>query len=230
MPKDSNLKKKASDNTSVRPLSAEAAAIGKEIAAAGQYLQENGTLSTRGNGRGAFNAAVRFGEDKLVIGGLAEALVVGYDGTLYEGEPNRGLQEVVEVYGAIFREKPEVDAAIHTHSPHLTAYAIAHKPFPLRYWSVAKRVGVDEIPLAEWAPRYAAEPVIEAIRKFPKTPVVLLKNRGLFSWGSEGVKALSRLLHTIDEAAEITLWADSLGGAQPLPPGAIETFQKTKKG
>ena len=211
-------------------LNPEAAAIAQEIFIAGRYLQENGSLSTRGNGKGAFNAAVPLSGDRFVIGGLSDALVVAKDGTLLEGEPNRGLQEVIEVYSAIFREKPHVNAAIHTHSPHLTAFAIAHRPFPLRYWSVAKRVGVDEIPLAEWAPRYAADPVIDAIRVHTETPVVLLKNRGLFSWGSEGVVALAKLLHTIDEAAEITIWAETLGGSQSLPNGAIANFQKTKNG
>lgn len=226
MPKDSA----STAATVAKPLSGTAAAIARDIAAAGAYLKENGSLSTRGNGRGAFNAAVPLGDGNFVIGGLSDALVVSPDGTLLEGEPNRGLQEVVEVYAAIFREKPDVNAAIHTHSPHLTAFAIAHRPFPLRYWSVAKRVGVEEIPLAEWAPRYAAGPVVDAVRANPDAPVVLLKNRGLFSWGKDGVVALAKLLHTIDEAAEITLWAEVAGGSRPLPEGAIATFQKTKKG
>jgi L-ribulose-5-phosphate 4-epimerase len=209
-------------------LSPAATAIAQDIFKAGKRLLDAGSLSPKG--KGAFNAAVKLGSDSFVIGGLDAAIVVSYDGTLLEGEPDRSLQEVVSVYAAIFREKPAVNAAIHTHSPHLTAYAIAHKPFPIHYWSLAKRAGVHEIPLAEWAPRYAAEPVIDAIRANPKTPVVLLKNRGLFGWGEKGIDELSKLLNSLDEGAQITLWSQVLGGAQPLPTGALDTFLAAKKG
>jgi ribulose-5-phosphate 4-epimerase/fuculose-1-phosphate aldolase len=87
---------------------------------------------------------------------------------------------------------------------------------------------VNEIPLAEWAPRYSAEPVIEVIRRYPDAPATLLKNRGLFAWGSKGVAALAALIDQLDEAAEITLLSERLGGPQPLPEDAVEQFVASK--
>jgi len=203
-------------------------AAAAEIAEAGRDLKEKGSLSTRGPG--AFNAAVRIDETRFVIGSLKQAIVVGFDGEQISGPDDRSLREVIAVYKAIFEERPDINAALHTHSPHLTAYAIAHKPFPIRYWSVAKRAGVNEIPLAEWAPRYSAEPVIDSIRRNPKAPATLLKNRGLFAWGSNGVSALAALIHNLDEAAEITLLSERIGGPQPLPEGAVEAFVASKAG
>lgn len=199
-----------------------------DIQAAGRSLKEKGSLSTRGSG--AFNAAVRLDANRFVIGSLKEAIVVDFDGQQIGGPDGRSLREVIGVYRAIFLERPDVNAALHTHSPHLTAFAIAHKPFPIRYWSVAKRAGTEEIPLAEWAPRYSPEPVIEAIRKHPKAPAALLKNRGLFAWGREGIAALGALIHSLDEAAEIQLLSERIGGAQPLPNGAVEAFVASKAG
>lgn len=204
------------------------AAASAEIAEAGHDLKEKGSLSTRGPG--AFNAAVRIDETHFVIGSLKQAIVVGFDGEQISGPDDRSLREVIAVYKAIFEERPDINAALHTHSPHLTAYAIAHKPFPIRYWSVAKRAGVNEIPLAEWAPRYSSEPVIDSIRKHPKAPATLLKNRGLFAWGSNGISALAALIHNLDEAAEITLLSERIGGPQPLPEGAVEAFVASKAG
>lgn len=209
----------------VAALIAEAAA---DIAQAGRTLKDKGSLSTRGSG--AFNAAVRIDATRFVIGSLKQSIVVGFDGQQISGPDDRSLREVIAVYKAIFEERPDVNAALHTHSPHLTAYAIAHKPFPIRYWSVAKRAGVNEIPLAEWAPRYSAEPVIDAIRKHPKAPAALLKNRGLFAWGSKGIEALGALIHNLDEAAEITLLSERIGGPQPLPQGAVEDYVATQAG
>lgn len=199
-----------------------------DIQATGKSLKEKGSLSTRGPG--AFNAAVRLDERRFVIGSLKQAIVVGFDGEQIGGPDDRSLREVIGVYRAIFLERPDVNAALHTHSSHLTAFAIAHKPFPIRYWSVAKRAGTEVIPLAEWAPRYSAEPVIEAIRKNPKAPAALLKNRGLFAWGGEGIAALGGLIHSLDEAAEIQLLSERIGGAQPLPEGAVEAFVASKAG
>lgn len=204
------------------------AAASAEIAEAGRGLKDKGSLSTRGTG--AFNAAVRIDETRFVIGSLKQAIVVGFDGEQISGPDDRSLREVISVYKAIFEERPDIDAALHTHSPHLTAYAIAHKPFPIRYWSVAKRAGVNEIPLAEWAPRYSPEPLINSIRRNPKAPAALLKNRGLFAWGSNGVSALAALIHSLDEAAEITLLSERIGGPQPLPEGAVEAFVASKAG
>jgi ribulose-5-phosphate 4-epimerase/fuculose-1-phosphate aldolase len=204
------------------------ATAAQEIAEAGRGLKEKGSLSTRGPG--AFNAAVRIDADRFVIGSLKQHIVANFAGEQIGGPEDRSLREVIAVYKAIFDERPELNAALHTHSPHLTAYAIAHKPFQIRYWSVAKRAGVNEIPLAEWAPRYSPQPVVDVIRSHPKAPAALLKNRGLFAWGSEGVSALAALIHSLDEAAEITLLSERIGGPQPLPEGAVEAFVASKQG
>lgn len=199
------------------------------IEEAGRLLKEWGSLSTRG--KGAYNAAIRVpGEDKFVLGQFGAAVLVGFDGTHYEGEINKGLREVIGVYSAIFRERPDLDAALHTHSPYLLAHAIAHKDFEINYWSVAKRAGVERIPLGDWAPRYDPDPVVKSLRQHPAAPAVLLRNRGLFTWGSKGLLEVAKLLNSLEEAAEIGVYAKILGGAQSLPPGALDTFLAKRKG
>lgn len=200
-----------------------------EIQESWRLLKEWGTLSTRG--KGAFNAAVRVpGQERLVIGDFKDAAVVGFDGTHYEGELTRGLKEVIGVYASIFRERPDINAALHTHSPYLTAHAIAHKPFRINYWSVAKCAGVEEIPLGDFAPRYSPEPIVKSLRESPDAPAVLLRNRGLFTWGKSGIVEVAKLLNSLEEAAEIGIYAKILGGAQSLPDGALDTFLSQRKG
>lgn len=200
-----------------------------EIEEAGRLLKEQRTLGTRG--KGAYNAAIRVpGEDRFVLGQFGAAVLVGFDGTHYEGEINKGLREVIGVYSAIFRERPDINAALHTHSPYLTAHAIAHKPFEISYWSVAKKAGVETIPLGDWAPRYAPEPIVKSLREHPRAPAVLLRNRGLFAWGGQGLLEVARLLNSLEEAAEIGVYAKILGGAQPLPAGALDAFIAQRKG
>jgi L-ribulose-5-phosphate 4-epimerase len=211
------------------PLSPFALEAKAEIQEAGRLLKEWGSLSTRG--KGAYNAAIRIpGENKFVLGAFGKAVVVGFDETLYEGEIDRSLREVAGVYAAIFQERPDINSALHTHSPYLTAHAIAHKPFQINYWSVAKRAGVETIPLSEWAPRYSPEPVIKSLRAHPAAPAVLLRNRGLFTWGASSLTDTASLLNKLEEAAEIGVYAALLGGAKPLPEGELDTFLAKKKG
>lgn len=220
----------ASKTVNVRPeLSGVAAALRDEIEEAGRLLKEWGTLSTRG--KGAYNSAIRIpGEDKFVLGSFGSAVVVGLDGTHLEGEINKGLREVISVYASIFNERPDLNAALHTHAPYLTAHAIAHRPFRIDYWSLAKKAGTDTIPVSEWAPRYSPEPVINSLRAHPTAPAVLLRNRGLFAWGREGLIALAKLLNALEEGAEIAVYAQQLGGGQPLPAGALDTFLASRRG
>lgn len=201
----------------------------QEIQEAGKVLLDWGTLSTRG--KGAYNAGIRIpGEDKFVLGAFGGAVVVGFDGTHYEGELNRGLKEVIGVYTAVFTERPDINAVLHTHSPYLTAHAIAHKPFRIQYWSLAKKAGVDEIPLSDWAPRYSPDPIVKSLRAHPAAPAVLLRNRGLFTWGKGSLLDVANLLNGLEEGAEIAVYSTLLGGGQDLPEGALDTFLKQRQG
>jgi len=212
-----------------KQLSPTARLLQQEIQEAGQVLLDWGTLSTRG--KGAYNAGIRLpGEDKFVLGAFGGAAVVGFDGTHYEGELNRGLKEVIGVYSAVFTERPDIHAVLHTHSPYLTAHAIAHQPFRIQYWSLAKKAGVDEIPLGEWAPRYAPEPIIKSLRANPAAPAVLLRNRGLFAWGKDSLLEVANLLNSLEEGAEIAVYSKLLGGGVDLPAGALDTFLKQRQG
>jgi ribulose-5-phosphate 4-epimerase/fuculose-1-phosphate aldolase len=201
----------------------------QEIKDAGKVLLDWGTLSTRG--KGAYNAGIRIpGEDKFVLGAFGGAVVVGFDGTHYEGEINRGLKEVIAVYSAVFTERPDINAVLHTHSPYLTAHAIAHKPFRIQYWSLAKKAGVDEIPLSDWAPRYSPDPILKSLRANPAAPAVLLRNRGLFTWGTGSLLDVANLLNGLEEGAEIAVYSTLLGGGVDLPEGALDTFLKQRQG
>lgn len=201
-----------------------------DINEAGRHLLDTGSLSL---GR-SFNAAVRVpGADRFVLGGFtsrgkdpAAAIVVGFDGTLYEGVENANLREIVGVYAALFAARPDLNAALHTHSPRITAFAVAQRPLPIIYGPLLRRTH-GEIPLAAWSPRYAAEPVLETLRQHPEAPAVLLANRGLLAWSGDGIEKLAAFVASLEESAAIAIRAELLGGAKPFPPGAFEAAQRS---
>lgn len=83
---------------------------------------------------------------------------------------------------------------------------------------------VEDIPVAEWAPRGSAEAVaniVAQLREHPAVPAVLLGNHGLLAFAPTAATA-AQLIVIMEEAAEMLLDAGALGGAKPFPADALE--------
>src|ERR1700761_1950857 len=113
------------------PLSAFAIESKRALEEAVKRLIAANSLSIAGNGNAAFRIP---GEDKFVISGLpgplkgaVASVVVGFDEEVYEGSLFYHHEEVIPFYKAIFQERPDVHVAVHTHSPHLVAWALARR-------------------------------------------------------------------------------------------------------
>src|SRR4029453_10546051 len=144
------------------------------------------------------------------------------------GEPVEGAiepvaREIVGMHACVYRERDDVNAVIHTHSPRATSFALAHKPLPVVYEAFLRFGIVEEIPVAEWAPRGSPEAVANIVaqrRQHTTTPAVLLGNHGLLAFGHDALAA-AQLIVIMEEAAALLLDADALGGAKPFPPDAL---------
>jgi len=150
--------------------------------------------------------------------------VVTLTGEVIEGDVDSTNREIIAMHAAVYRERPEAQAVIHTHSPYVTSFALAHQPLPCRYEALLRFGVAQDIPVAAWGPR-GSEESIRAIREtlqaHPAVPAVLLANHGLLAFGKD-VGAAAQLIVAMEEAAEMTLGAESVGGAQPFPEGALE--------
>src|SRR5690606_30797054 len=152
----------------------------QRINAAGRALLEHGALSTTRS----FNAGIRVsGEEKFVLGGftpsgeeLATAAIVGFDGTDHEGKVKKAHLELLEGYATIFRERSDVHAAIHTHSPYIEGFAFAHRELPILFGDELRRLTREPIPLVPWEPRYSAGTIRNAVRNAPNAPAVIIAN------------------------------------------------------
>jgi ribulose-5-phosphate 4-epimerase/fuculose-1-phosphate aldolase len=189
----------------------------------GRHLQEHGVLSPNLS----FNAGIRVPDvDRVVLGGFtprgqrnAPAAVIGFDGAYHEGKFKKSHLELLDVYATIFREQPDVHAAIHTHSPYLEVFALSHRPLPIAYGENILRRTARPIPLIPWEPRSSSGPIKNAVRNNPDTPAILIANHGLFAWG-ESIEAVARFIVELEDAARAVLNAEALDGAKPLPVNA----------
>ena len=164
--------------------------------------------------------------NKGVIKGLTvdDLAVVSLDGEVLEGRMDPASREIIRMHTGVYQTREEVGAVIHTHSPHATAFALAHEPLPCVYEALLRHGVADAIPVAAWAPRGSEESVrniVAELEAHPDAPGVLLANHGLLGFGRDPLQAAG-IVVAMEETAVMTLHARALGGAKPFPPGALE--------
>jgi L-ribulose-5-phosphate 4-epimerase len=205
------------------------AAERQSIVDSAQLLIRTGVLSHSNHG----NSSVRLPDGQsMLITGVSSLLntspetltVLDLDGNVLDGQLASTSAEIVGMHAVVYRLKPDVGAVIHTHSPSVTTYAMAHKPLPIHYEGLL-RMGVSEdIPVAPWGPRGSRESIAhieQALTEHPDALAVLLANHGLLAFGKDQAAA-AHLIISMEEAAEMMLLAERIGGSQPFPAGALE--------
>jgi len=204
-----------------------------QLTQAARMLFTAGVMSYSGHG----NMSVRLPEpEQLLITATGhirdlapeQLAVVTFDGEPVDGAIEPVAREIVGMHACVYRERGEVGAVIHTHSPRATSFALAHRPLPVVYEAFLRFGIVEDIPVSEWAPRGSPEAVaniVAQLRQHPAVPAVLLGNHGLLAFARTPLAA-AQLIIIMEEAAQLLLDADSLGGAKPFPADALERERK----
>ena len=205
----------------------------EQMVQAARQLAGAGVLSHSGHG----NMSVRLPEkEQLLLTSVShiahltteQLVVVTFDGEVVEGNLDPTSREIVGMHTCVYRERSDVQAVIHTHSPRVTSFALAQQPLPCVYEAFL-RFGITEaIPVADWAPRGSAEAVsyiVEQLRQHASVPAVLLANHGLLAFARD-ILATAQLIIIMEEAAQLTLDARMIGGEKPFPAGALERERK----
>lgn len=201
----------------------------RDFAEGVRLLKEAGVFVYRAAG----NISLRVpGEDRIVIANTngpnsGLTAVVDFDLNTVEGTLSHGLREVAPLHIAILKTKPEVNSVIHLHTPYLTGFAVAGRPLPNKYIPLLARTP-DEYPVAEWGPRYAAEPVLAALEQHPQAQAALLANHGPFAWGDSVLDVVNFLI-ALEESAHVFFIAEHLGGVKELPADAYQRVQEGRR-
>ena len=199
------------------------------ILGAADLLVRSGVLSHSNHG----NSSVRLadGESMMITGASSlfgqtpdSLAVLDLDGNIREGKLQSTSAEIVNMHAIVYKLRPDVSAVIHTHSPMVSTYAIAAQPMPIVYEGLLRQGVSTPLPVAAWGPRGSRESVMHienALRNNPEASAVLLANHGLLAWGKDQM-SVARLIISLEEAAEMMLRAEHLGGSSALPAGALE--------
>jgi L-ribulose-5-phosphate 4-epimerase len=134
-------------------------------------------------------------------------IVTDIDMNLVEGKYRPSV--ALNLWTGFLRARPELQAVVHTHSPHATAFAVTGKPIPVVTETQADWFG-QPVPVTPYLsvedPRFASLPVELMGDGF----AVLLGQHGVITVGSSLAHALERAV-TLEEAAHTYLLATNLG-------------------
>ncbi|MDB4872695.1 MAG: L-fuculose-phosphate aldolase [Gemmatimonadales bacterium] len=199
------------------------AALRAELIEAVQLLHRRGALQNPSSA----NASVRLpdspGHVLISAKGLPADIceqsfgVVTLDGDLVAGKLGPGVRQVIQMHTLAYA-RPDVNAVIHTHSTHATAFALAHKAIPANYESLINRGQPQEIPCAPYRKRNNGDlgaSITALLNEHPNTRAVLLANHGLLAFYDSPLNT-AQLVATIEEAATLEIFAASLGGSKPI--------------
>jgi len=205
----------------------------EQLVKAAHLLFQAGVMSHSGHGNMSFKLPER---DRMLLtsGGVLANLtpeqltVVTFDGEVITGTLEPVTREIVAMHSCVYRARSDVNAVIHTHSPHVTSFALAHQPLPCAYEALLRFGVTEDIPVADWAPRGSQESVaniVKQLERHPMVPAVLLGNHGLLAFGRDPLYA-AMVIISMEEAAELTLAARTLGGEKSFPADALERERK----
>jgi L-ribulose-5-phosphate 4-epimerase len=201
----------------------------EQLVQAAHLLFQAGVMSHSGHGNMSFKLPER---DRMLLtsGGVLANLtpeqltVVTFDGEVITGELEPVTREIVAMHSCVYRARNDVNAVIHTHSPHVTSFALAHQPLPCAYEALLRFGVTEDIPVADWAPRGSQESVANIVKQLERHPMVaavLLGNHGLLAFGRDPLYA-AMVIISMEEAAEMTLAARTIGGEKSFPADALE--------
>lgn len=138
-----------------------------------------------------------------------DVVIVDYQGKVVDGE----LQPSSEtpMHCLLLRERPDVGAIIHTHSPYAQAFAVARREIPA---IAVESMLVGVIPVAPYCAPGTVElgqTALETLTRY-NTKACLLANHGLLAIGNDLAQAYA-VAQKSEELAAIYLRALQLGGA-----------------
>jgi L-fuculose-phosphate aldolase len=201
----------------------------EQLVRAARRLFEADVMSHSGHG----NMSVRLPEEGRMLltatGHIThltpdQLVVVTFDGEVIEGSIDPTSREIIGMHSCVYRERKDVGSVIHTHSPRTTSFALAHQPLPCVYEAFLRFGITEDVPVADWAPRGSQEAVtyiVKQLQLHPTVPAVLLANHGLLAFSGDPLST-AQLIIIMEEAAQLTLDARTIGGEKPFPADALE--------
>lgn len=154
-----------------------------------------------------------------------DLMIVTLDGEIKEGKHQPSSEW--RMHAAIYKNKPEVNAVIHTHSPYATSFAVNQMAIPVILIEMVPFLGGD-VQVAEFAVPGTAEVGINCIEKIQERYACLMANHGVLAVGKDLNQAYIRAVY-VEDAAKIYSHALSNGKVKRIEQKYIDQMLEQYK-
>jgi L-ribulose-5-phosphate 4-epimerase len=141
-------------------------------------------------------------------------VVLDLDGNIVEGTLKPSSDTASHLY--IYRQRPDVNGVVHTHSAYATAFAALGRPIPVYLTAIADEFG-GPIPCAGFALIGGEEIGKQVLEHIGDSPAVLLKNHGVFTIGKSATAAVKAAV-MVEDVARTVWYALQLGTPDEIAP------------
>lgn len=156
----------------------------------------------------------------------ADICKVDYTGKQITGTKRRTSEIMLHL--EIFKARSDINAIVHCHPSHLTAFAVTRREIP-QCVSPEMEVFVGHVPIAEYATPGTDELARSILAHVDEANTVLLANHGAVSWAKSVEEAFFKM--EIAEAyCRMIIVAGHLGGALQLEKQEVKDLLEIKKG
>ena len=183
------------------------------------------------------NHSVRISEDRVACTptGISKGFlrpdmicITDMDGNQVDGNKKYKRTSEVKVHLAIYKQRPDIKAVVHSHPPHATAFALVGMPIPEGVHPEAE-VFLGRIPMAPYATPSTHDlpnsilPLIDDL-----TNTVMMGNHGSVSFASTLQQAYYNL-EILDAYCRILILTRDLGPVNVLKPDQMTELLEVKE-
>ncbi len=144
--------------------------------------------------------------------------VVDLTGRQVGGRLKPSVDTATHLY--IYRQRPDVNGIVHTHSPYATSFAALGQAIPVYLTAIADEFG-GPIPCAPYAAVGGEEIGAAVVNHIGTSPAVLLRSHGVFTVGKDPAAAVKAAVMVEDVAKTVHL-ALLLGAPAEIPVAEVE--------
>ena len=184
--------------------------VGKLIYQKGWVASNDGNISIRLDNNKILCTCTGISKGMMTVDDL---IICDVEGNKMEGSRERTSE--IAMHLTIYRMRPDVLSVVHAHPTVATGFAVAGRPLNLALLPEVI-IGLGCVPLAEYGLPGTPALTEGMLPYIPKYDAILMGNHGSVCYGEDVYKAFFKM-ETMEHFARISLVAELVGGARPLP-------------
>lgn len=156
--------------------------------------------------------------DKITAEGI---VVMDLNGKIVDGTMKPSIEW--PLHTAVYKDRSDVNAVVHTHSTCCTAMAIARKPIPAAAEDMVQIVG-GNVRVSEYFLPGTPELGTAAVEALKDRNGVILANHGCLAAGKD-LKETLKIADVMEKSAKATIYATILGGVVELQQSEVDAMR-----